>query len=66
MVCILDTDELEILFPIGALFFKRNVAKADFHPARGAVCAETGVAHVAEVFVTRDGAGAEGDVSRWL
>src|SRR3569623_584789 len=53
MACmsVLHAHQIEILLPIGPLFFQRQIAKADFHPANGAVLAPTGLGHVAQIFI---------------
>jgi len=58
VVGVLDAGQVEVAFPIGALFLERRGAVADFHPSGGLVFAEAGFAHVAEVFAFGDGAAA--------
>jgi hypothetical protein len=58
-VGVLDAEEVEVLFPVGAFFGEGCVAEAYFDPAEGAVVAEAGGLHVAEVFAEGDGAGAQ-------
>ena len=56
---VLHALQLEVLLPVRPLFVQRLGAEADLDPARGAVVAQPGVGHVAEVFAAGDRAGAE-------
>jgi hypothetical protein len=53
---ILDTDEVEKLFPIGSLLCERCVAEADLDPMSSAALRDASLAHVVEVFVSGNGA----------
>jgi hypothetical protein len=55
-VSILDVGEVEVFFPVGALFLKWRRAIADFDPACGVIIAEARVVHITEVFSLGDGA----------
>ena len=60
VVGVLDFDQLEEFFPVGAFFVEGDLAEAAFDPFDLAVAEEAGGSHVVEVFVGGDGAAAEG------
>jgi hypothetical protein len=53
---VLDLQELEIVFPVGPLFRQRRGAEAHLDPFDSAVRQLSGVRHVAQVLIARDGA----------
>ena len=45
-VCVLDADQIEILFPVRPLLLQRFRAKANFHPMRRAIGCNASILHV--------------------
>lgn len=59
---VLHAEQLEILFPIRPFFFQRLIAETGLDPGRDAFPLHAGLPHIALVFVSSDGAFAEGVV----
>src|SRR5947208_1572646 len=59
---IMNTRQLEVLFPIGLLFEERRGAVANFHPAGGLILEDPRLFHVSQILALRYRAGAEGPV----
>ena len=66
IVRVFDAEEVEIFFPVRTLLLKRRWAETGFDPMGSAVVPEASLLHVVEVFITRDGALAEGAVADGL
>jgi hypothetical protein len=59
-VGIFNAKQLEIFFPVGALFGERGSAKTNFNPGHCVIGRNARVLHVPEIFIAGDGTAAQG------
>jgi hypothetical protein len=56
---VLDFEQLEILFPIGAFFRQRRRTIANFNPLDASVIELPGLLHISQIFVACNGSSAQ-------
>jgi hypothetical protein len=56
---VLNAEQIEILFPVGAFFGQRRIAKTAFHPRGNAVLIDVRVIHIVQILVPGNRSAAE-------